>query len=266
MKFKISFIPCIIALCATVLILRTTGLFNFFKDYNSQPSFSLIGGARASSHEAPAPASQEPKAADNLTEEGFSPEVADETEKPAEKKSDPSHDQGKGHEAAASLRPHFKGHAIRSTEELGGNINSGEIKTLKSLALRREELNKREEDIKKREELLKSLEQRIEEKVTALKKVHGDHLQLKEEVKGLIHKVDEQEEKKMVELASIYASMAPKKAAIIWNRLDPRVIHELLTRLKVQNANQILSAMDPDKASLITAQRAELAQKPKNLP
>jgi flagellar motility protein MotE (MotC chaperone) len=135
------------------------------------------------------------------------------------------------------------------------SLGKSQIELLQDLAKRREELEQREETLILREGLLAAAEHRIEGKIEELKSVKG-------EIEALITVYDEQEEKEIGELVSIYEKMKPKDAARIFDRLDMDVLLDVLQRMKASKTAPVLAAMDANRAQEITVRIAERRQMP----
>ncbi len=135
------------------------------------------------------------------------------------------------------------------------SLGKSQIELLQDLAKRREELEEREQTLILREGLLAAAEHRIEGKIEELKAV-------KVEIEGLIKVYDEQEEKEIGELVSIYEKMKPKDAARIFDQLDMDVLLDVLQRMKASKTAPVLAAMDSNRAQEITVRIAERRQMP----
>lgn len=135
------------------------------------------------------------------------------------------------------------------------SLGKSQIELLQDLAKRREELEAREQTLILREGLLAAAEHRIEGKIEELKTV-------KVEIEALIKVYDEQEEKEIGELVSIYEKMKPKDAARIFDQLDMDVLLDVLQRMKASKTAPVLAAMDSNRAQEITVRIAERRQMP----
>ena len=135
------------------------------------------------------------------------------------------------------------------------SLGKSQIELLQDLAKRREELEAREQTLVLREGLLAAAEHRIEGKIEELKTV-------KVEIEALIKVYDEQEEKEIGELVSIYEKMKPKDAARIFDQLDMDVLLDVLQRMKASKTAPVLAAMDSNRAQEITVRIAERRQMP----
>lgn len=135
------------------------------------------------------------------------------------------------------------------------SLGKSQIELLQDLAKRREELEEREQTLILREGLLAAAEHRIEGKIEELKTV-------KVEIEALIKVYDEQEEKEIGELVSIYEKMKPKDAARIFDQLDMEVLLDVLQRMKASKTAPVLAAMDSNRAQEVTVRIAERRQMP----
>ncbi len=98
----------------------------------------------------------------------------------------------------------------------------------------------------KKEDRYKELEKVIEEK---LKKLVEERKKLEALRK---RPLTEEEEKEVQKLIKIVSKTPSDEAGAILNEVKPRIAAEILIRLKERQAGQILAAMDPKKAAVVT--------------
>jgi len=125
-----------------------------------------------------------------------------------------------------------------------------EIELLQDLSKRRKELDAREQAVIQKEGLLTAAEDRIEKKISELKKV-------REEIESLIKTYDEQEEEEIKGLVQIYEKMKPKDAARIFDELDMEILLRVFDRMKASKSAPVLANMHPQKAKEVTSRIAE---------
>ena len=138
------------------------------------------------------------------------------------------------------------------------DITDSEVRLLRELSARREQLEKREKDLRHRGALLKAAEARMDEKLAQLKEVQKT-------VKELIAQKDEAEIKKVDRMVKVYQSMKPDQAAAILGKLQMPVLLDVVGRMKESKLGQILAAMPTEKAQELTLEmmrRRELIDAP----
>src|ERR1043165_6018593 len=120
---------------------------------------------------------------------------------------------------------------------------------LESLAQRRQELETRAREIEVRDSLLKAAEKRIEQRLQELK-------ELEARVNGAMSKKDEEEAAKFKSLVGMYENMKAKDAAKIFDRLNMRVLVEVVNAMNPRRMADILAQMTPDVAERLTLEIA----------
>jgi len=129
------------------------------------------------------------------------------------------------------------------------SYSPGERAVLESLAQRRQELETRAREIDVRDSLLKAAEKRIEQRLQELK-------ELEARVNGTISKKDEEEAAKFKSLVSMYENMKAKDAAKVLDRLNMRVLIEVVNAMNPRRMADILAQMAPDVAERLTLEIA----------
>ncbi len=128
-------------------------------------------------------------------------------------------------------------------------FSDAEIEVLQQLARRRAALEQREQEMEMREGLLTAAEQRVESKISELKK-------LRKIVAELIKQHEAAEKDKIDALVKIYEKMKPKDAARIFNKLEISILLSVMKGMKEAKVAPILAAMDAKKAREVTAELA----------
>ena len=128
-------------------------------------------------------------------------------------------------------------------------LSAGERAVLESLAQRRQELETRAREMDVRESLLKAAEKRIEVRLQELK-------ELETRLTGAAAKKDEAEVAKFKSLVSMYENMKAKDAARVFDRLNMRVLIELVNAMNPRRMSDILGQMMPDVAERLTIEIA----------
>jgi flagellar motility protein MotE (MotC chaperone) len=134
-----------------------------------------------------------------------------------------------------------------------GKINSpGERAVLERLQDRREALDSRTRDLEMRESLLKAAEKRVEAKVGELKDVET-------RVNTAMGTRDKTEEQRFKTIVAMYENMKAKDAARIFDRLDMKILVDVVTQINPRKMSEILAAMSSDGAERLTVELANRA-------
>jgi flagellar motility protein MotE (MotC chaperone) len=129
------------------------------------------------------------------------------------------------------------------------SLSPGERAVLESLQQRRQELETRAREIDVRDSLLKAAEKRIEQRLQELK-------ELEARLTGAANKKDEEEAGKFKSLVSMYENMKAKDAAKIFDRLNMRVLIEVVNAMNPRRMSDILGQMSPEVAERLTLEIA----------
>ena len=129
------------------------------------------------------------------------------------------------------------------------SLSAGERAVLESLAQRRQELETRAREMDVRESLLKAAEKRIEVRLQELK-------DLEARLTGAASKKDEAEVARFKSLVSMYENMKAKDAARVFDRLNMRVLIELVNAMNPRRMSDILGQMMPDVVERLTIEIA----------
>lgn len=124
-----------------------------------------------------------------------------------------------------------------------------DVKILKALGIRRQEIDKREAILAQKELELSVLEKKVTEKVNALEAIS---IKVSEELKEL----DQQEVKKVQSLAKIYSAMKPKEAARIFEGMDMPILLTVVARISERKLAPIIALLSPEKARELTKKLA----------
>jgi flagellar motility protein MotE (MotC chaperone) len=167
-----------------------------------------------------------------------------------EKKGDPSATTEKtdpAQNAASDVPPGLKDPHL---------FSAAEIQTLQRLADRRDALDARERALDERAKVLKAIEARVDGQLAALKESQA-------RLQGLLKAYDEQEAEKIRSLVKIYETMKPAEAARIFEKLDGKVLLDVLHQMKAAKSAPIFAAMNPQLAREMTQALAERSQMPR---
>jgi flagellar motility protein MotE (MotC chaperone) len=128
-------------------------------------------------------------------------------------------------------------------------MTAGERAVLESLVQRRQELEARAREIEVRENLLKASEQRIEARLQELQDAEA-------KLNGTIKKRDETEIAKFKNLVTMYENMKAKDAAKVLERLELRILIEVVNLMNPRRMSDILAQMSPEAAEKLTIEIA----------
>ena len=121
------------------------------------------------------------------------------------------------------------------------NLDNSEVKLLKELSKRREELDKNQEDLTVREQVLKATENKIDQKMTELKS-------LQIQVEAVMKQYDNKEHSKILSLVKIYENMKPRDAAKIFDELEMPVLLQVVSNMKEIKVAPVIASMNPARA------------------
>jgi flagellar motility protein MotE (MotC chaperone) len=186
--------------------------------------------------------------------DGSSPAKADGTaptkaEEPASSKADAAKTQGAaGSKSKPADPPPNPGGAVIQVE--GDHpVSPAERAILEHLQARRQELETRAREIEIRNNLLKEAEGRLEARASELKDLQG-------QINAANQKKDEADAARLKGLVIMYENMKPKDAAKIFDRLDMKILVELVTQINPRRMSDILAQMQPEMAERLTAELA----------
>jgi flagellar motility protein MotE (MotC chaperone) len=128
-------------------------------------------------------------------------------------------------------------------------FSPAEVAVLTDLEAKRVELERRAQALELREKLADLMERRLADKTKELQTLKG---QIEQLMTGLSGKGD----KDLTQLAQMYAAMKPAAAAIVLNRLDNSIVHDVLMRMPVKKSGKIMEALDPVKARVVSEMMA----------
>jgi flagellar motility protein MotE (MotC chaperone) len=128
-------------------------------------------------------------------------------------------------------------------------VSPAERAILEHLQARRQELDARAREIEIRNNLLKEAEGRLETRTTELKDLQG-------QISAAAQKKDEAEAARLKGLVIMYENMKPKDAAKIFDRLDMKILVDLVTQINPRKMSDIMAQMQPEMAERLTAELA----------
>jgi flagellar motility protein MotE (MotC chaperone) len=131
-------------------------------------------------------------------------------------------------------------------------LSSGERAVLESLNKRRLELEARARELEVRDGLLKAAEQRLEAKIQEVKEQEA-------KVKTAAGQRGEAEAVQFKSLVTMYENMKAKDAARIFDRLEMRILVDVVTQMNPRKVSDVLAQMQPEAAEKLTVELANRA-------
>jgi flagellar motility protein MotE (MotC chaperone) len=122
---------------------------------------------------------------------------------------------------------------------------------LVDLRRRRVELDAREAALTARNAMLEATEKRLAARVDEL-------ASLQTKLEALERARRDRDEANWVGMVKLYETMKPREAALIFNDLEMPILLQVVDRMKEAKAAQVLAAMQPERARLVTSQLAQL--------
>jgi flagellar motility protein MotE (MotC chaperone) len=104
-----------------------------------------------------------------------------------------------------------------------------------------------------RESLVLAAEKRLEGRLAQLK-------QLESQINEAVQAKDENEQKRIRSVTTMYENMKPKDAARVFDRLDMRVLMEVAAKINPRRMADILAQMTPEAAERLTIELASRAR------
>jgi flagellar motility protein MotE (MotC chaperone) len=214
----------------------------------------IVAGGRAPLPVASAPASQQPWAKEMLNFGDITGSVGheDKPSGPAPKVSDKPPEPTKVEVGNVTV-------PIKN----GELASAGERAVLERLQQRRKELDTRGRELEMRESLLKATEKRLEAKFAEIKEVEM-------RVNTALGNRDKAEAARFNSIVAMYENMKSKDAARILERLDMKILVEVVTKIKPAKMSEIMAQMSPETAEKLTVELARHAdvksQNPDQLP
>jgi len=132
---------------------------------------------------------------------------------------------------------------------------------LKRLDMERSRLKAEEERIGQQRVQLEALKSEIEEKIERLSKIQQQITADLEKKEALRAEREQQqtaaEDAQIRMLSKVYASMKPKQAAAIIDKMDLEVIQKVFSQMKGEQVGNILSYVEKDRAAQISERLAQ---------
>ncbi len=128
----------------------------------------------------------------------------------------------------------------------------GERAILERLGERRQELDARARELEIRENLLKSAEKRLDGRADEIKG-------LESQLDGAAQKKQQSEAARLKSLVIMYENMKAKDAAKIFDRLEMRVLLDVVSLINPRRMSDIMAQMQPETAERLTVELANRA-------
>ena len=116
----------------------------------------------------------------------------------------------------------------------------------------RQQLQEDRKDLAMRENELKTLETSVDKKLTEIDDRLKELKSLQGKIEALLAEKTNKEKKRIKELSTIYEKMAPGRAALAINNMDPTLATDLLASMKPKAAAKILDMLDKQKTSTLS--------------
>ena len=113
----------------------------------------------------------------------------------------------------------------------------------------RQQLQEDRKNLAIRENELKSLETTVDKKITEIDNKLKELKALQGKIETLLAEKNNKERKRIKDLSTIYEKMAPGRAALAINNMDPALATDLLAGMKPKAAAKILDMLDKQKTS-----------------
>lgn len=132
---------------------------------------------------------------------------------------------------------------------------------------RRNRLDEREKALERREALLKAAEQRLADKINELKLMQTSlDRPAKPADQAAAKPTDRDREEQLRRLVRVYEDMRPREAARIFEQMDQGLLMDVAGRMKSFKLAPVLAAMEPKKATQLTAELAKRKPVPRPAP
>ena len=130
------------------------------------------------------------------------------------------------------------------------SLSVAEVRLLHTLADRRRQLESRERSLTERESVLVAAERQLIVQ-------QGELEAIREEIRKDLSVYDQAQERQIVQMREVYATMKPKKAALIFNDLDLDILINVLRGMVPRKVAPIIAGMEVEKARKVTLSLAD---------
>jgi flagellar motility protein MotE (MotC chaperone) len=132
---------------------------------------------------------------------------------------------------------------------------------MKRLDAERKRIQNEENRIKEQKAQLESLKAEIEEKIDTLSKIQQQIIADLDRKEALLSDKDQKQKAaemaKIKMLSKVYASMKPKQAAAIIDKMDIDIIEKVFSQMKGEQVGSILAYVEKDRAAKISERLAD---------
>jgi flagellar motility protein MotE (MotC chaperone) len=179
-------------------------------------------------------------------------------DKPPEKKPEkPAAEGGAAAVKPAESKPAGGGTVI--TLDPNAVSSPAERAILERLGERRQELDARARELEIRENLLKSAEKRLDGRVDEIKGMES-------QLGGAAQQKKQNDAARLKGLVTMYENMKAKDAAKIFDRLEMRVLIEVVSLINPRRMSDIMAQMQPEMAERLTVELANRASGTESVP
>lgn len=126
-----------------------------------------------------------------------------------------------------------------------------ERELLEKLRERRSEIDARDRDLEMRDNLLRTTERKLDEKIGQLRTLESQ-IEANQATKN-------DPKQRFRPLVVMYENMKPKEAARVFDRLDIKVLMDLVQQMNPRKVSEILAVMEPSAAEKLTVALARQA-------
>ena len=123
----------------------------------------------------------------------------------------------------------------------------------KALEAKRLQLEEERAQLDKERTRLEALKNEIDEKLSKITEIQSA-------IQSTLDKKEVENNKRIKHLIKVYKAMPPKKAAMLVEKLDMKIIIALFSKMKGENVGQILPYVSTEKAAKISERLAKLGQ------
>lgn len=173
--------------------------------------------------------------------------------KPADPKAAPQAAQAE--QPAPKIKPEPEGTRVPpppgQMPERGQVASPAEREILERLKERRTEIEAKNREIEMRDSLLRTTERKLDEKIGQLRTLENQ-LETNQQKSN-------DPKQRFKPLVTMYESMKPKEAARVFDRLDIKVLMDIVQQMNPRKVAEILAAMEPAAAERLTVALARQA-------
>ncbi len=148
--------------------------------------------------------------------------------------------------------PQSGGNAAANPLNANRSLSAGERAILERLQERRQELEARARELEIRENLLKAVEKQLEARSSELKDLDA-------RIKSSMAQKDEAEAARFKGLVTMYENMKAKDAAKIFDRLELKLLVDVVSQINPRRMSDIMAQMLPETAEKLTVELASRA-------